>query len=129
MAVSILSEIDEGTTRVYSSVLKDENNVALTGLPFTGVRLSYYNRLTEAIINNRSNQNALNANNVTIDAAGLLIWKLQEADVILTDGATVPAIVRCRAEFVVEWNDSTGTPRQTSHEIEIPIRRLVKRPF
>lgn len=129
MALTTFDTLDEGTTPIYSTVLKDENGVALTGLPFTGVRLSYYSTLTGTIINSRTNQNILNANNVTIDGAGLLKWKLQEADVVLTDGATVPSVVRCRAEIVIEWLDADSVPRQIAHDLEIPIRRLVKRPF
>lgn len=126
---TIFPPIDEGTTPIYTTTLKDEAGLAITGLPFTGARVSYYNMATGADINNRNNQNILNANNVTIDTNGLLTWKLQEADVITTDSGTMPPIVQYRAEFVVEWNDISSTPRQKTHVIEIPITRLVKRPF
>lgn len=127
MAVTILAEIEEGTTGIYTAILKDEAGVALTALP-VAARLSYYSVVSATIVNSRSNQNVLNANNVTITAAGLLTWKLQEADVILVD-TPKPALVRHRAEFVIEWNDAAAVPRQVGHVVELPIRALVKAPF
>lgn len=126
--MTTLEQINEGTTNTYTAVLKD-GALPITGLPFTGFRMSYYSVLTGGIVNGRDNQNILNANDVTIDGVGNFSWKLQEADVIIDDGDTVPPIVRYRAEFNGEWLDGAGSPRQVTHEIEIPIKRFVQRPF
>lgn len=116
----VVSPLEEGTTPIYTAILTDEEGQALSGLPFTGVRLTLYATYSGAIINGRQNQNALNANNVTISSTGLLTWKLQEADVVLV-GTPKPKVGKHRAVFVAEWNDSGGVARQITHELEIPI--------
>ena len=125
---TILTEIFEGTTGTYSATLKDETDVAITGLPFTGVRISYYSKSSGNIVNSRNNQNILNLNNVTITAAGAFSWKLQEADVTVADSPK-PDRVTHRAEIVVEWNDVASGPRQTTHVVDIPIKALTKAPL
>lgn len=125
-----LSTILEGTTPIYSAsfLLKDAAGVALTNVTFSAVRLTFYSLHSGAIVNARTNQNVLNANNITISGAGALEWKMLEADTVLAD-APKPIIGSHRAVFVFEWFDAQSVARQLVHEVTFTIRRALNAPF
>lgn len=113
--------IDEKETPVYTAILTDENGAVIPGASLTQALLTLYDVETGAIVNGRNLQNVLNANDVTIDAAGLLTWAIQIADVTLLVGAAPRAIHRALFQFF--WQ---GNARHKPHEVELVIRNLDK---
>lgn len=83
MSFSVL----EKTTQQYTASFLDETGVAIPATTLNSLSLTLYDRTTGAIINNRNQQNALNANNVIVSSSGGLTWTMQPADnPILVDG-------------------------------------------
>jgi hypothetical protein len=69
-------------------------------------------------LNGRDAQNVLNANGVTIDDSGNLVWTLAPADnAIVSPGADLE---RHRAVFDVQWSST----RRLVHEVEILVRNV-----
>jgi len=125
-----LIELTEGETATYTASLQDENGAPVSSASLSGARLTYYSVHTGAIINGRNNQNILNANNVTISAGGALAWKLQEADVRISDAPIADgAVVSHRAVFVFEWLDSGLVPRQMVREVTVKLSQAKNAPF
>jgi hypothetical protein len=118
----------EGQTVTYTTTLLDEASVAVPAAAFTAIRLTYYSVQSGAIINSRNNQSILNANEVTVDGAGLLTWKLQEADVTMTESPK-PSVTTYRAVMVYEWLDAATVPRQAVREIDVTIQAITNGPF
>jgi len=125
-----LIEVTEGQTCIYTASLQNENGAAVGSATLSGARLTYYSVNTGAIINGRSSQNILNANNVTISAGGTLAWKLQEADVRIVDAPIADgAVIAHRAVFVFEWLDSGSVLRQMVREITVRLAQAKNAPF
>lgn len=62
--------IPEGSTARLTLVIADENDNPMDDT-LTTLRLTYYDKATEEIINSRNDQNVLNTNNVTFGAQSL----------------------------------------------------------
>jgi len=84
-----LSETDrvirEGATVVYQATLQDEDGDAIALGDITTLTLTYYNQADASIINSRSEQDVLNANNVAVSDAGVLTWSLQPDDTVIVN--------------------------------------------
>ena len=57
-----------------TSTLLDETGAVVPAASLTTFTLTLYDRATNAIINSRSAQNILNANGVTVDSSGNMVW-------------------------------------------------------
>ena len=115
-------QVVERKTGVYSFDLKDEDGVAVPSGSLTGATLTLEALESSAIVNSRSAQNVLNANNVTIDAAGKVTWTIQEADMAILD--TALPMETHRATFIFSW----GSGRKAPHEVDFAIENLRKVP-
>lgn len=114
----------EQESGVYRAVLKDENGVAVNSNVLTQFLLTLYAMPNQAIVNNRSAQNALNANNVTVDVNGNVTWIWLPADMtILNPNLPVEEHV---ALFEAKWLDSQSNPRQLNHEVRFQVNRIPK---
>lgn len=82
MALTTLQpyEVFEGSTARLTFTISDEDGTAIPASALTTATLSLYNRATNTAINSRNAQNILNANNVTISSAGVVVASLQAAD-------------------------------------------------
>lgn len=76
-------EIQDGQSYEVTFTLLDEDDVAVGAARMTSATLTHIDRASGRTINSRLNQNVLNANNVTIDANGVVIWAMQPADTAL----------------------------------------------
>lgn len=125
MAATLLTTvIRESTTAIYSAKVTDENGNAIDVSQITAFTLSYYNVDTGAIINSRQDQNALNANNVTVVTAGspsvtTLTWTIQPLDSVLVDARKGKE----RHEAIFRWTYSGG--RKGVHFIAFDIENLL----
>lgn len=73
---------------------------------------------TTGIVNSRDAQNILNANNVTVSAAGLLTWAIQTADTTL-----VEALPFERHIALFEW---TASGVAGKHEMVLVVQGLTE---
>lgn len=113
--------LKEKETGIYSFTLRDEGGAAVAAASLTSVTLTLYEPESGTIVNNRSSQNVLNQNNVTIDSNGQVAWSIQLADVTILD-ATRPTEVH-RALFFFTWQSGAkGKP----HEVDLVLENLGK---
>lgn len=115
--------VKEKQTGVYSFTIKDENGNAIPASQLTDVTLTLYSAASGAIVNARNGQNVKNANNVTIDEAGLVTWIQQIADLTIVDDTLHEETHR--ALFVFTWI-SGGNNRSHPHEVDFVIENLGK---
>ena len=115
----------EQTTRRYTATIKDELGNALAGTSLTTMTLTLYHLKDGAIINSRNAQDILGAgsgaNDVTIDANGLLTWTLRPADNPIAD-----ALLDFEdhvALIIFTW--SAGAKKGT-HEFMIRVQNATK---
>lgn len=112
--------IDEKTTGQYTATLVGNDGVTpLPGATLTTLVLTLYaikQDGTDGIVNARNSQNVLNANNVTINAAGLLTWLIQVGDTTL-----IEAIPFERHIALFEWTWPTGAGKR---EVVLLVRNL-----
>lgn len=113
--------VKEETTAIYSAVLKDEDDLVIAGSQIDAITLTYYNKEDGTIINSRSRQDVLNANNVTIDSSGNLEWILQPADTTIIS-TEMPAGAYETHVGLFEW--TWGTTKQGRHEVEIDVLQM-----
>ncbi len=112
--------VNEHAIAKYTAVIKDEADVAIAAASLSTLTLTLYDLKGATIINSRAAQNVLNANNVTVDSSGNLVWTLQPADnPIIASGELESHI----ALFEYTW--SSGTKRG-SHEVTISVRDITK---
>jgi hypothetical protein len=116
MAATLLTDIVlQGTSAVFTMLLKKEDDSVLGVSELAYLRLSYFDKETQSIINNRDEQNSLNVNNVTVDSDGLVTWTMQILDSVIIDNRK--ELERHRAIF--EW--SWGVGKVAKHEIEFDV--------
>lgn len=118
-AVIMPDPLPEDTTATLLLNLVDEEDDPLPAEVLTALTLTYYDLDTLTILNDRQEQDVLNAHNVTVDSTGLVTWELQQEDT-----AIVSSGVRLewhRALWTWQW----GFPvRQGRHEVDIEIENL-----
>jgi len=117
-----LHEIDEGTTPILSAVITNETRTRLAASDLTSVTLTYFDARSKAIINSRNAQNILNANSVTVDSNGNLLWFLLAADTAAVDPAADEPVRRLTARFIWKWNDTGGRARVGQDDIAINLK-------
>ena len=93
--------VNADTTPVYTANLVDEAGVAVSAAMLTTLTITVFNARTRAVVNSRDRQNALNANNVTVSAGGVLTWSIQAADLAITAGDADSDLLVC---FEWTWN-------------------------
>lgn len=80
-------EAKEQNSARYTAVIKDEAGAAVSVDSLVTLTLTLYDQDTETILNDREDQDVLNANGVTVDINGALVWLLEPEDnEIVNDG-------------------------------------------
>lgn len=98
---------DEGQTGTLSGVLRDEFDNPIGSNDLLTLTLSIIDSVTQTVINSRYRQDALNANDVTLDALGNLVWSIQTEDNIIVSSESIPGTVE-RHEVLFEWTWGTS---------------------
>lgn len=117
-------DILEQSTGSYTAVIVGNDGV--TPLPLATLStmiLTLYAILTNGtvqIINGRNAQNILNANNVTVDAFGTLVWTIQTLDTAMQE-----ALPFERHIALFEWTWPQGAGK---HEIVLVVKNLTEVP-
>ena len=113
------------TTGLYTFELVDEGNVTVEASQINTLTLTYYDWVTEAIINGRQNQNTLNANNVELvtppdlPLVTTLSWLIQPEDTVILH-PTQPWEIH-----VAVWRWSwAGLERLCCHQMAFGVRKL-----
>ena len=119
--MAAIFNVREKTTRRYTAVLKDETGVAIGGGTLSSLKLTLYNRADGSIINARNQQNALNANGVTVDSSGNLTWTMEPADNPIID-ATL-SYEEHAALFEIGW---ASDAKKNNHEVVIRVEHVNK---
>lgn len=111
---------EHGTAR-FTSVLKDDTDAVIPAADLTSLTLTLYLKSDASQkINSRNAQNILNANNVTVDSSGNLVWSMQAADNVIVDQSLEKEAHIALFEY--SWNSGA---KQDSDQIEIQVRRVV----
>lgn len=114
--------IEEKCTGQYTAILVNNDGVTpLPGGTLSTLVLTLYAIKadgTDGVVNGRNAQNVLNANNVTVDGAGLLTWAIQIGDTTL-----IEAIPFERHIALFEWTWPQGAGK---HEVVLLVRNLHK---
>lgn len=72
--------VREHTTHFYDSKLENEDGEGISPADLEELKITLIDVVTGAVINGRDNQNALNANGVTLEMDGTLEWKISPED-------------------------------------------------
>lgn len=116
-------DLNEAVTARYEAVLKDETGAPIPAASLTTLTLTLYRKTTGVIINGRDSQNILNANGVTIDVFGTLVWTLTPADNAVV---TTPAASEIHVALF-KWTYAAGN-KAGNHEIWLNVTDLGKVP-
>ncbi|HSE44851.1 MAG TPA: hypothetical protein VLA89_05940 [Gemmatimonadales bacterium] len=119
-------EIAEGTTpdyvvTLYAKAIGDADPLPIPGSVLDSLTLTYYQEYSEEIINNRSLQNVLQINNVTVDENGLLTWTLQQADSVILDDSLGKEPHMARFDFT--YPGANGT-EQSRHLVRLLVKNF-----
>jgi hypothetical protein len=122
MAEPLIFPIDEEESGRYTAIVVGNDGVTpLPAATLVTLTLTLYvikQDGTDQVIRNQ--QNILNANNVTVDAAGLLIWTVQPTDTTLVEA--IPFEDHW-ALFEWTWADGAG-----KHQVILRVRNLRRVP-
>lgn len=105
------------TSAQYAATLQDQSGAGVSAGSLSSLTLTLTDAVSGAIINGRNAQNTLNANNVTVDASGHLVWTMQPADSPIHDATR--EVENHVATFVVIW--STG---RINHQVLLAVTNL-----
>lgn len=115
-------DVKERTTPTYdASLLAD--GVAIPGSVLDSLTLTYYHEYTEEVTNGRSNQNVLQINDVTVDEAGTLHWRLTEADTVIDDDHLELEPHIARFDFSYPGPHGTASSR---HIVRVMIHNIAR---
>ena len=116
--------INEGSTALYTlPQLQDENSVPILLADIDAITISLCNLVDGAVINSRSDQNALNANNVVITTSGTLTFNLQPEDTAIIDVTLAEDSIEVhRATFKMQFNSVSFA----NWDVDFNVRNLKK---
>lgn len=112
--------VNEQSSAVYTATLKDENGTVIGSGAIDSLTLTLSNVADGSIINSRDEQDALNANNVTVSGGGVLVLTLQPADTAIID--PTQDFELHRATFQMQFN----TVSFSNWDVDFMIRNLSK---
>ncbi len=114
--------INEGSTALYTTTLKDELGVAIPLANIDTLTLTLCTVEDGTIINTRDDQDVLNTNNVTVHAtSGLLTYALQALDNVINNILLSTEVHR--ATFKMVYN---GGVNNANWDVDFSIRNLRK---
>lgn len=112
--------LTESQSAQYSGILKDELGDPVPSTEIQTLTLTFYDYATGDIINGRDHQDALNANDVTMDDYGVVTWVITPEDT----GFILPSTSAKRiALFEATW---AGGSRFFSWEVMFIIQDVKK---
>jgi len=114
----------ERTSAEYTALVADEDGNGIDAADLDTLTLTLSNLADGSIINSRNAQNVLNANNVTVDAEGNLVWSITPSDTVMVRTAVkIGYTEKHRALFRWTWD---GGAKAGSHEMVMLITNVAK---
>jgi len=104
----VIGTVRENSTALVSGMqLQDENGSPVGSSSLTSITLTLYDKYTGEMLNNRNEQNILNANGVTIDTDGFISWLMDPADnrIVNAEGRPEDHVA------LFEWSWASGTKK------------------
>src|SRR4030067_1483773 len=98
---------NEGCSGLHTFNLLDESEDAIALDDLYSLTLTLYDTASNAIINNRNEQNVLNTNDVTVSEAGAVSWSIKPADTMIVNTDLEPNQTECHIA-VFEWTWASG---------------------
>lgn len=99
---------NEQSSGRYSATVTDESKSPLPASSLTTLMLTLYDVDTGTIINRRDGQDVLNANDVTVDGDGNLIWSMKAEDSIIVDADAHPVGEKEKHIALFRWTYNGG---------------------
>lgn len=124
--MSVLGIVNEESSAEYTCVLKDENDDPVSVSNILTATLTYYDKRTGQIINSREAQNIKNANNVTIDTSGNLVWSIQPEDTIIVSSTIRSGCEEYHVGQISFTWSIAAVAKAHNHIFEIAVRQLLK---
>ena len=114
--------IHQGTTPKLTFDIENEDGVVIPSASLTTLTLNLFNLDDEdnTILNSRTDQDVLNANNVTVSGAGAGVWSMQVGDTAMVGTGYIEGH---RAVF--KWTYDSGN-KTGDHIIDMRIRNMIK---
>lgn len=112
----------EKKSGTYRAEMRDENGTIMSGDVLQSLRLTLYDLRSGISVSGRTNQDVLNAHEVTVDTGGRVVWRWLPADMAIVNPNYATEIHV--ALFVAKWLDSLGTQRQANHEVHFTVHRI-----
>lgn len=116
--------INEESSALYVAYLRDPEGEPVTLAQLTGLELTLFDPDTGAIVNGRDDQNALNANDVTVEdvedgeeTIAKVSWQIQPEDTVIVDGSKLKE--KRSAHFKFVWDGG-----QVQHVYEFQVKNL-----
>lgn len=101
-------EVNKSTRQIFRATLKDESGTPIPVASLDTLKLTLYDKSTDTIINARDAQDVKNANDVTVNAGGVVTWIVQPEDLPIVS-SRVPYGARETHVALFEWTfDATG---------------------
>lgn len=117
MAFSVL----EKTTQLYTASFVDETGVGVGSTQLVSLTLTLYLATNPAtMINSRSTQNVLNANNVTVSSSGLMTWTMQPLDNAIIDGSLAQELHLA----LFQWTYGSSGSKAGKHQVGFSVVNL-----
>lgn len=95
-----------------TATMVDEAGDPISSASLDTLTLTLFEILSKKAINGRDDQNVLNANNVTVNSSGELVWTIQPADNALIRQSHGYEVHRA----LFEWTWDSGTKRGLHYE-------------
>jgi hypothetical protein len=111
--------VNEKSTAIYTAVLQDQDGVIIPLADISALTISLCT-LDGTEINGRTDQNALNANGVTVDALGNLTFVMEPADTAIIFPLTALPNEIHRATFKVVYSGGFS-----NWDVDINVRNLL----
>lgn len=123
-AIETIGEV-ENTTPDYRASLVDKDENPVPGDVLDSLQLTFYQEYSGEIINHRSKQSVHNANDVTLDDDGTLLWRKRPEDTVILDDSLheEPHV----ALFEFSYAGPNGT-EFGKHEVRFLVKNLSKVP-
>ena len=117
--------INEASTAVYSTQLTDQDGTNILLAAIDSLTITLCTVIGGTIINSRNDQNALNANGVTVSSSGLLTYVIEAADGAIIDlSLATDAVEVHRATFKLNFN----TVSFSNWDVDFNFRNLKSAP-
>lgn len=115
-----LAKINERSTTTYTVMLNDEDGNPVLTSAMVSLTLTFCTTTLGTEINGRTDQNILNANDVTY-TDGAIVWDMQQIDNAIIDGAGENPELHL-ATFSAVWN----TDKRKTWTVEFQVTDLSK---